>query len=67
MNKTDINITIKQILSDSDFELNIQADTISMKSVLTISKMILFHSEYNTLLGFTNTDYSEGINQKKQF
>ena len=29
----DINNTIKQILSDSDFELNIQADTISMKSV----------------------------------
>ena len=27
----DINDTIKQILSDSDFEFNIQADTISMK------------------------------------
>ena len=29
----DINNSIKQILSDSDFELNIQADSISMKSV----------------------------------
>ena len=33
----DTNNTIKQILSDSDFELNLQADIISMKSVLTNS------------------------------
>ena len=38
----DINNTIEQILSDSnfDFEIKIQADTISMKSVLTSSHNI---------------------------
>ena len=41
----DINKTIKQILSDSDFELNIQADTISMNSVLTTSNPIRFISK----------------------
>ena len=58
----DINNTIKQILSDSDFDfkLNIEADTISMKSVLTTSDNIHFNSELNTLLGFTNTEYPEG-------
>ena len=58
----DIYNTIKQILSDYDFgfENNIQADTISMKSVLTTSNSIHLNSELNTILGFTNTDYSEG-------
>ena len=63
----DMNNTFKQILSDakpallySEFEINIEADTISMKSVLTTSNNIHFNSELNTLLGFTNTDYSEG-------
>ena len=63
----DTNNTFKQILSDakpallySEFEINIEADTISMKSVLTTSNNLHFNSELNTLLGFTNTDYSEG-------
>ena len=59
----DINNTIKQRRSGSDFELNIKADTISMKSVLTTSNNIHFISILNTLLGFTNTDYSEGTHK----
>ena len=43
----------------SDFELNIQADILSKKSVLTTSNNIQFNSELTTLLGYTNTDYSE--------
>ena len=61
----DINNTIKQVLSDSDFELNIQADTKSMKSVLT-SNNIHFNFELNTLLGFTNTYYSEGTHKSEK-
>ena len=58
----DINNTIEQILSDSnfDFEIKIQADTISMKSVLTSSHNIHFNSELNKLLGFTNEYYNKG-------
>ena len=58
----DINNVIKQNFSDSDFgfELNIQADTISMKSVLTTSNPIHFNSELNILLGFTNIGYPAG-------
>ena len=58
----DINRILKQKLSDSDFEFefNIEADTISMKSVLTTSNPIYFNSELNTLLGFTKTDYTAG-------
>ena len=61
-----INITINQKLSDSDFELNIQADTIS--SVSTSSNTKHFNSELNinTLLGFTNTDYSEGTDKSEK-
>ena len=58
----DINKIMEQKLSDSDFELefNIEADTISMKSVLTTSNPIYFNSKLNELLGFTNTHYIEG-------
>ena len=45
---------------DSDFKINIGADTISMKSVLTTSYSIYFNSELITLLGFTNKDYQAG-------
>ena len=55
-----INNTIKQILSDSEFELNIEADIISMKSVLTTSNPICFNSKLNELLGFANTHYIQG-------
>ena len=53
---------MKQKLSDSDFEFefNIEADTISMKSVLTTSNPIYFNSKLNELLGFTDTSYIEG-------
>ena len=58
----DINKIMKQKLSDSDFEFefNIEADTISMKSVLTTSNPIYFNSKLNELLGFTNTHYIQG-------
>ena len=61
----DINNTIQQEFINScgfysDFKFNIEADTISMKSVLTTSYSIYFISELNTLLGFTKTDYTAG-------
>ena len=64
----DINNTIQQELikcctlpgGSSDFKLNIEADTISMKSVLTTSNPINFNSKLNELLGFTNTHYIQG-------
>ena len=58
----DINKIVKQKLSDSDFEFefNIEADTISMKSVLTTSNPIYFNSKLNELLGFTNTHFIQG-------
>ena len=62
----EINKTIKQILSDSDFELNIQADTISMNSVLTTSNLIRFISKLNDLLGFTNTHYTKGTHKSEK-
>ena len=64
----DINNTIQQELikcctlpgGSSKFKLNIEADTISMKSVLTTSNPIYFNSKLNELLGFTNTHYIQG-------
>ena len=64
----DINNTIQQELikcctlpgGSSDFKLNIDADTISMKSVLTTASGIYFNSELNKLLGFTNKEYPAG-------
>ena len=63
----DINNAIQQelvnscgSLLDSDLKINIEADTISMKSVLTASYSIYFNSELNTLLGFTNKGYPAG-------
>ena len=64
----DINNTIQQELNkcctlpggSSDFKLNIEADTISMKSVLTTASGIYFTSELNKLLGFTNKEYPAG-------
>ena len=58
----DINRILKQKLSDSDFEFefNIEADTISMKSVLTTSNPFYFNSKLNELLGFTNSHYIQG-------
>ena len=63
----DINNAIRQeliiscgSLLDSDFKINIEADTRSMKSVLTTSYSIYFNSELNTLLGFTNKGYPAG-------
>ena len=61
----DITITIKQILSDSDFELNIQAGTMSMKSVFTTSNNTHLNSELNIVLGFTNTDYPAGSHKSE--
>ena len=64
----DVNNFIRQIISDSDFDfkLNIEADTISMKSVLTTSNPIYFNSELNTLLGFTKDFYSNGTHKSEK-
>ena len=63
----DINNAIQQELlnscssgPDPKFKINIEADTISMKSVLTTSYSIYFNSGLNTLLGFTNKGYTAG-------
>ena len=61
----DINNTIKQTHSDSDFKPNIQADPISMKSVLTTSNSILIKSLLNKVLGFTNTRYTKELKYQK--
>ena len=47
-------------------EFNIQADTISMKSILSTSNHIVFNSELNNLLGFTKTRYSEGTHRSEK-
>ena len=47
-------------------EFNIQADTISMKSILSSSNHIVFNSELNTLLGFTKIRYPEGTNRSEK-
>ena len=69
----DINNAIQQelIIScssglDPKFKINIEADTISMKSVLTTSYSIYFNSELNTLLGFTNKGYSAGTHKSEK-
>ena len=65
----DINNAIQQKLIDCcifipgdspTFKLNIEADTISMKSVLTTASGIYFNSELNKRLGFTNKEYPAG-------
>ena len=66
---SDLNTTIQQKLQYyqdhreykiNGVNINIEADTISMKSVLTISNPIYFNSKLNELLGFTDTNYIEG-------
>ena len=58
--------SIKQITTDSDFKINIQADTISTKSALTTSNPIHFNTEHNKLLGFTLTDYQSGTHTSEK-
>ena len=62
----DINASVEQIITDSDFKINIQADAISMKSVLTTSNPIHFNSELNKVLGFTLTDYPSGTHTSEK-
>ena len=45
---------------------NIQADTISMKSILSSSNHIVFNSELNNLLGFTKTRYQAGTHTSEK-
>ena len=66
----DISNTIQQEFINScgfysDFKFNIEADTISMKSILT-SDPIYFNSESNKLLGFTKTDYPAGTHRSEK-
>ena len=64
----DINNAIEQKSneSDYDFKIDIQADTISMKSVLTTSNPIHFNSRLNILLGFTSKDYQAGTHTSEK-
>ena len=72
---SDLNTTIQQKLqyyqdhreykinglnTEGALHINIEADTISMKSVLTTSNPIYFNSKLNELLAFTDTNYIEG-------
>ena len=66
---SDLNTAIQQKLQyyqdhreykTNGVNINIEADTISMKSVLTTSNPIYFNSKLNELLGFTNTHYIQG-------
>ena len=62
----DINASVKQIITDSDFKFTIIPDTISMKSVLTSSNPIHFNSELNKGLGFTQRDYPSGTHTSEK-
>ena len=50
-------------ITDSEIEISLEADTISMKSVLTTSNPIRYDSEMNKLLGFTSKTYPEGTHR----
>ena len=60
-----INITIKQRHYDPSFKLNIEADKISMKLVLTTHD-IHFNSELNELLGFRNEYHTKGTHKSEK-
>ena len=62
----DFNASIKQKIADSDFKINIEADTKSMKSVLTTSNPIHFNFELNKVLRFTNKDYQAGTHTSEK-
>ena len=51
---------INGLNTEGSLPFNIEADTISMKSILTTSDPIYFISKLNELLGFTNTHYIQG-------
>ena len=51
---------INGLNAEGALRINIEADTISMTSVLTTSNPIYFNSKLNELLGFTKTDYLQG-------
>ena len=73
---SDLNTAIQQKLqyynqANGEYKINglniiIEADTISMKSVLTSSHNIHFNSELNKLLGFTNEYYNEGTHTSEK-
>ena len=47
-------------------DFNIQADTISMKSIFSSSNHIIFNSELNTLSGFTKKKYPRGTHKSEK-
>ena len=55
-----MNTIIKQTLSNSGFELNIEAYTKSRKLDSTTSNLIVSCSDFKIILGFTTKVYSEG-------
>ena len=60
------NTTQKTIESFIGLNINIEADTMSMISVLPTSNPIYFTCELNTLLGFTNKGYPEGTHKSEK-
>ena len=57
---------INGLNTEGALHINIEADTISMKSVLTTSNPIYFNSKLNELLGFTNKEYPEGTHTSEK-
>ena len=62
----EINNSINQILNNFPAQITIKADTISMKSLLTTTHPIVFNSELNYLLGFTEKYYGIGTHRSEK-
>ena len=62
----DMNRTIIQNLSDSNFEFEKEEDPKSMKSVIIISNHTHFNLELNKILGFMNARNSEGTHKSEK-
>ena len=55
----------KSETSISSIEVELEADTISMKSFLTTSNPVYYNSELNKLLGFTFETYPAGTHRSE--
>ena len=60
-------VVINQKFYVAGVELNIKADTISIKSVLTTSDFIPFNSKVNKLLGLTSKMYPEDTHRSENY
>ena len=62
-----VNKNYKKILpSTSEIQINIEADTISMNSILKTSHTVVFNSELNKVFGFTKTEYPKGTHKSEK-